>query len=156
MATEIVGNLYETISKVSIPNEPDMSEKAKLYVTILRMQIELEKQKEQIYLELNEFEKQEANNILKESVTEDFPEYLPVRDVAEILGVTPQMVRRYCADGRIDARQRIEGSGKWLIPTKQFVTHPNWNKYIQRSNKIKKQSVNIAKKIVQYLEEDED
>jgi hypothetical protein len=156
MATEIVGNLYDTISKISVPNESEISERAKRYVTILRMQMELEKQKEQIYLELNELEKQEASNILREAINVDFPEYLPVRDVAEILEVTPQMVRRYCADGRIDARQRIEGSGKWLIPTDQFITHPNWSKYVYKKSKIKKQSVNIANKLMQYLEEDVD
>jgi hypothetical protein len=156
MATEIAGNLYDAIKKVRVPNEEEISEKAKRYVTLLRMQMELEKQKEQLYLELNELEKQEATNVLKDTTTEDLPEYLPVRDVAEILEVTPQMVRRYCIDGKIDARQRIEGSGKWLIPTKQFITHPNWNKYMDKKNKIKKQSVNIANKMLQYLEEDVD
>lgn len=156
MATEIVGNLYDAISKTNVPNEAEISEKAKRYVTIVRMQMELEKQKEQIYFELDEMEKQEANTILKEISTGDFPEFLPVRDVAIILEVTPQMVRRYCVDGRINARQRMEGSGKWLIPTDQFIAHPNWKKYVQKRNKIKKQSVTIAKKIVQYLEEDAD
>lgn len=152
MATEIVGNLYDTIKKINVPNETEMSERVKYFVTIQRMQMELEKQKEQIYLELNEHEKQEANDLLRK--TAEFAEYLPVRDVAEILEVTPQMVRRYCAEGKIEARQRIEGSGKWLIPTEQFIAHPNWNKYIQKKNKIKKQSVNIANKMLQYLDED--
>lgn len=152
MATEIVENLYDTIKGTYVPNDAELSEKAKRYVTILRMQMELEKQKEQIYLELNEQEKQEANNILRKSI--DYPEYLSVRDVSDILEVTPQMVRRYCADGRIEARQRIEGSGKWLIPTDQFLTHPNWSNYIQNRNKHQKQSINIASKMLQYLEED--
>lgn len=156
MNAEIVGNLYDTIKNKSVTNESEISEGARRYVTILRMQMELEKQKEQIYLELNEFEKQEASKILKEEINGEFPEYLPVRDVAEILEVTPQMVRRYCADGRVDARQRLEGSGKWLIPTDQFITHPNWKKYSEKRKKVKKQSDNIASKMMKYLEEDVD
>ena len=152
MATEIVGNLYDTIRKMNVPNETEMSERVKHYVTIQKMQMELEKQKEQLYLELNENEKQEASDLLRKTV--EFPQYIPVREVAEILEVTPQMVRRYCTEGKIDAKQRMEGSGKWLIPTNQFIAHHNWNKYIQKKNKINNQSVNIANKIMQYLDED--
>lgn len=152
MATEIVGNLYDTIRKINVPNETKISERVEHYVTIQRLQMELEKQKEQIYLDLNESEKQEVSDLLRKTV--EFPEHLSVRDVAEILKVTPQMVRRYCTEGKIDARQRIEGSGKWIIPTGQFITHPNWNKYVQKRSKIKEQSINIASKMMKYLDED--
>jgi hypothetical protein len=156
MATELVGNLYDTISKFEVLNETDISENAKRYVAILRMQMELDKQKELIYLELDDYEKEEANNVLKKETTLDIPEFLPVRDVAQILDVTPQMVRRYCANGQIDARQRMEGSGTWFIPTEQFINHPNWTKFIQKQERQKRQSLNIADKMLRYLEEDGD
>lgn len=152
MATEILDNLYDTIRTMNVSDEDEKSEKVKQYIAILLIQKELERLIERIYLELDEDEKEEINKFF--GVTLEYPEYLPVRDVAEILEVTPQMVRRYCADGKIIARQRLKGSGTWLIPSEQFITHPNWKKYVEKKKEFKKQSTNIAEKMLQYLDED--
>lgn len=154
MAAEIIENLVDSVNDINIPAESNTSDNVKRYITILQIQKELEKQKEKVFLELNDSEKKEADNYLNKKV--QIPSYLSVRDVAQILEVTPQMVRRYCGNGKIAARQRMEGSGKWLIPADQFITHPNWNKFMEKKNTIKKQSIKIAQKMVEYIEEDMD
>ncbi|QSB49351.1 helix-turn-helix domain-containing protein [Parageobacillus toebii] len=132
-----------------------LSENARRYLELVRLSLELEKQKEKMYLALNEQEKEEVQNVLSQITEPTIPEYLTVRDVALLLDVTPQMVRRYCAEGKIDAYQRLEGSGKWTIPTAQFLHHPNWPAFLRKRQKVKNQSINIAEKMLEYLEEEE-
>jgi S-adenosylmethionine:tRNA-ribosyltransferase-isomerase (queuine synthetase) len=132
-----------------------LSENARRYLELVRLSLELEKQKEKMYLALNEQEKEEVQNVLSQITEPTIPEYLTVRDVALLLDVTPQMVRRYCAEGKIDAYQRLEGSGKWTIPTAQFLHHPSWPAFLRKRQKIKNQSINIAEKMLEYLGEEE-
>jgi predicted transcriptional regulator len=154
---EKMTTLFQKIGNSNIHAEyektPMISENARHYVELIRLSFELEKQKEKMYRELNEQEKEEVRNVLKQIMESVIPEHLTVRDVALLLEVTPQMVRRYCAEGKIDAHQRLEGSGKWIIPTAQFLNHPNWAKFIRKKEKVKNQSINIAKKMLEYLEE---
>jgi predicted transcriptional regulator len=99
--------------------------------------------------------KEVVRNILKQIISSVIPEHLTVRDVALLLEVTPQMVRRYCAEGKIDARQRLEDSGNCIIPTSQFLNHPNFTKFVRKREKIKIQSSKIAEMMLEYLEEEE-
>ncbi|KYD32968.1 helix-turn-helix domain-containing protein [Parageobacillus toebii] len=151
--------LFRTAGNSKVDDEYEktstLSENARRYLELVRLSLELEKQKEKMYLALNEQEKEEVQNVLSQITEPTIPEYLTVRDVALLLDVTPQMVRRYCAEGKIDAYQRLEGSGKWIIPTAQFLHHPNWSAFLRKRQKVKNQSINIAEKMLEYLEEEE-
>ncbi len=111
---------------------------------------------EKLYSELNDEEKEEAINFFKKIHSSEIPEYLSVREVAQLLEVTPQMVRRYCAEEKIKAFQRLEGSGSWLIESTQFLNHPGWPKFFKSKEKAKDNSVYVAEKMLDYLSEDEE
>ncbi|MBP3040272.1 helix-turn-helix domain-containing protein [Bacillaceae bacterium Marseille-Q3522] len=105
------------------------------------------------YLELSEKEKEEAKAVLKKVIGSGLPEYLSVSEVSQILNVSPQMVRRYCAEGKIIGKQRLEGSGKWLIPTEQFLSKPEFAKYIKQKEINRLKSMNAAKMMLQMIED---
>lgn len=133
-----------------------ISEKAKSYVELYRYSIELEKQKEIAYQELSGSEKQEAQNVLKKVTASNLPEFLPVSEVAMILDVSPQMVRRYCAEGKISAKQRLDDRGKWLIPTEQFLTKPEFSMYIKQKEVNRLKSIKAANTMLQMTDEDDE
>jgi excisionase family DNA binding protein len=115
------------------------------------LQEELEREKERLFLGLTPREKREVFRVLSKQY--NIPEFITVKDVSEFLGITPQMVRRHCSDGRIKALQTLEGSGKWRIQSEQFMDHPDWDKFLEKRGKIKKQSINIAEKMMEYLDD---
>lgn len=125
------------------------SQNARDFVKVIMLQNELGNEKERLYQALSEHEKKEAFEALSKQF--NMPEYITVRDAAEILGVSPQMVRRYCADGKLHGHQTLEGSGKWRLDTEQFMGKPNWDKFMEKRARIKKQSVNIANSILDNL-----
>lgn len=135
-----------------------ISENVKKYVQLLRYSIELEKQIEKAYLELDEIEKEEAKHTLREILGPELqlPKYLPVSEVAMMLNVSPQMVRRYCSEGKILARKRHQDGGKWYIPTEQFLTKPEFAKYIQQKEVNRIKSIKAAEIMLQMIDEDED
>lgn len=67
----------------------------------------------------------------------NIPDFITVRDVSEILGITPQMVRRHRSDGKLKSYQTLEGSGKWRIDAEQFMDKPSWDKFIKKRAKLK-------------------
>ncbi|KAF6512414.1 hypothetical protein TGS27_0793 [Geobacillus stearothermophilus] len=114
---------------------------------MVQQSLELEKRKKEIYSNLSDQEKQSVRHILTEMAEQTIPDDLHVRDVALLLDVTPQMVRRYCAEGKIEAYQRLGDSGKWIIPAAQFFHHPNWPSFLQMREQLKSQSIRIAEKM---------
>lgn len=158
MAIEMA-SIYDKIRDVTRQVEQaPISEKAKQYVQLLQYSIELEKQKERVYLELEESEKEEAQHVLKEIMAHELnlPRFLPVSEVAMMLNVSPQMVRRYCAEGKIVAKRRNRDARKWYIPTEQFLTMPEFVKYIQQKEVNRIKSIKAAQLMLQMIDEDED
>ncbi|WAH37732.1 helix-turn-helix domain-containing protein [Alicyclobacillus dauci] len=51
----------------------------------------------------------------------ELPEFLSTKTVSEILGITPQMVRRYCQSKEIKATRTMGLGGDWRIETKDFI-----------------------------------
>lgn len=150
MEVKEVENMPELLEKYQPVMIDDlMSQKSKEFVKITMLHEELERERERLFQELDWMEKKEAFDVISKQF--NIPEYITVRDASEILGVTPQMVRRHCSDGKIIGHQTLEGSGKWRIETEQFMGKPNWDKFIEKRAKIKKQSVNIAEKALEYL-----
>ncbi|KON66456.1 hypothetical protein AKG34_26285 [Peribacillus butanolivorans] len=136
------------------PNEEQAisSERARDYVRAMKLHEELEREKERLYQELNEVEKKEAFTVLSKQF--NIPRHVTVREASEIIGITPQMVRRHCADGKLIAQQTLEGSGKWRIETDQLMDKPNWDKFIEKRARIKNQSIKIADQKLEYLDEE--
>ena len=128
-----------------------LSRKSMDFVKVMMLQEELERERERLYQGLSEIEKKEAFEVLSKQF--NIPSFITVRDTSEILGITPQMVRRYCSDGKIKSHQTLEGSGKWRIDAEQFMDKPNWDKFIEKRAKLKKQSINIAEKVLEYLDD---
>ncbi len=132
-------------------DESIMSQKSREFVKITMLHEELERERERLFQELSWMEKKEAFDAIRKQF--NIPEYITVRDASEILGITPQMVRRHCSDGKLKAHQTLEGSGKWRIYTEQFMGKPNWDKFIEKRVKIKRQSINIADKAIEFLDD---
>lgn len=128
------------------------SERTKYFVKLSKLIEEAEREKERIYLALNENEKEEAFKILQKQY--NIPGYITVHDAAEILDVSVQMVRRYCSEGKLKATQRLKGSGKWLIETKQFMDNKKWGEFVQKRARMKEKSLKLANKMIEILDKD--
>ncbi|WP_144462987.1 helix-turn-helix domain-containing protein [Siminovitchia fortis] len=151
------GAVFKGISDAMTQFEKEnISENAKHYVHLLHQSIEIEQENEMFYLELNNDEKNEVEHVLEDIFRTRLPEYLPVTEVAQILNVTPQMVRRYCAEGKIQAKQRSENSGKWLIPTEQFLAKPEFAKYLKQKELNRMQSMKAIDLVLQGIVEEEE
>ncbi|WP_061575546.1 helix-turn-helix domain-containing protein [Heyndrickxia coagulans] len=125
------------------------SERARHYLKIIRAQETLDREKEKISALLNEEEKKEVFKALSKQF--GIPYYVNVNEAAEIMGISPQMVRRHCADGNLKASQTLHGSGKWRIEANQLMNQPNWEEYLKKRARIKLQSTNLANKMLDYL-----
>ena len=129
------------------------SDKAKYFAQISKLIDLAEAEKARIFLELNQNERNEAFTSFQKQYS--IPDHLTVYDVAEILDVSQQMVRRYCAEGKLQASQRFKNSGKWLIDSKQFMEHSNWHRFIQKRAKIQENSLKLSGKMVKIFNEGE-
>ncbi|MCR2822369.1 helix-turn-helix domain-containing protein [Lederbergia panacisoli] len=156
MGTEMVSRYLSNERVKNLANEDKISDSARHYVNLLFQSMEVEKLKEMAYLELRENEKIEVQQLLKHTFESSLPVYLPVTEVSQILGVSPQMVRRYCAEGKIKAKQRLGETGQWLIPTEQFVSKPEFTKYLYQKEINRKKSIKAAEIMLQMIDEDEE
>ncbi|ALS79613.1 DNA-binding protein [Planococcus kocurii] len=129
------------------------NKRVKEYVQLMRIAEEVEREIKRRTNELGEDEKQEAFEVLSQEY--NIPQYVTVRDAADIMGISPQMVRRHCADGKMSAQQTFEGSGKWQIETQQLMDKPNWERFIEKRARIKNQSVGLADEVLKNLQDEE-
>ncbi|WP_353949103.1 helix-turn-helix domain-containing protein [Sporolactobacillus sp. Y61] len=121
------------------------------YMKLCKIIRELDTLKRQYFNRLSDVEKDEVFN--KQLADENIPRFLPVRDVAMMLDISPQMVRRYCADGHIKAHQRFKNHGNWLIEASQFAGHPNWNRYVTQRKVDNEKNIKMAEVMLDGLEE---
>ena len=129
------------------------NKRVKEYVQLMRIAEEVEREIKRRTSELGEDEKLEAFEALSQEY--NIPQYVTVRDAADIMGISPQMVRRHCADGRLSALQTFEGSGKWRIEAQQLMDKPNWERFIEKRARIKKQSLGLADEVLKNLQDKE-
>ncbi|MGE7843199.1 helix-turn-helix domain-containing protein [Lysinibacillus sp. NPDC093712] len=81
------------------------------------------------------------------------PKKIGVSDAAKILGVSPQMIRRHCANGKLSAQQTFEGSGKWTISVdEKITTAPYWNEFITALRDRQSQSLELIKSLKEATE----
>lgn len=79
----------------------------------------------------------------------NLPAYLSVRDVSVMLDVTPQMVRRYCANGDIEAKRRLGSKGQWMIHTEQFIGSQDLENLLRKQDDIKQDNITMIKNILE-------
>ncbi|WP_255290210.1 helix-turn-helix domain-containing protein [Bacillus cereus] len=141
------------------------------YVKVLKLADELSQMQQHLYKELSEAEKNEIkvvmsktelNNDPEHLATQDvakgaevyeMPEYLTTQDVAKMLHISPQMVRRYCASGEIEATQRMGGTGAWLIETSQYLNHPGLRNVLAAKEEKRQKSLGLAKSMLELINE---
>lgn len=145
-------NLLDNI-KPRPSDEAIKNKRVKEYVQLMRMAQEVERELKRRTNELGEDEKQEAFEALSQEY--NLPPYVTVSDAADIIGVSQQMVRRHCSEGKLLAKQTFEGSGKWRIETKQLMDQPNWERFIEKRARIKNQSLGFADEMLNQLQEEE-
>lgn len=145
-------NLLDNV-KPRPSDEMIKNKRVKEYVQLMRIAEEVEREIKRRTSELGEDEKQEAFEALSQEY--NIPQYVTVRDAADIMGISPQMIRRHCADGRLAAQQTFEGSGKWRIEAKQLMDKPNWERFIEKRARIKTQSLGLADEVLGNLQEEE-
>lgn len=133
------------------PNEEQAihSENAKTFVKIMKLHEELERERTRIFSELTKEEKEEAFAVIKKTFS--IPEYVTVKDAAEIVGVSAQMIRKYCSEEKFKSKQSMPGSGKWRIETSQLMDYPGWNEFVGKRIRIKNQSLKIADYMVNNI-----
>ncbi|MED4183584.1 helix-turn-helix domain-containing protein [Priestia megaterium] len=109
----------------------------------IRMTLEEKKMLEQIF-----------NVAVEEKSSEQAEpeEYLTVRDVAKLLGISPQMVRRHCANNNIVSWRTAGEKGEWRIDIDQYRSNPSYSKRLEtvldqvRNRKERKQNLISAVK----------
>ncbi|HEU4963583.1 MAG TPA: helix-turn-helix domain-containing protein [Bacilli bacterium] len=104
----------------------DMSEeeqKAVQYLLAKMMGVSLEPDDHPI-------DRESIDALLSHATTE--PEYLTTLDVAKILGISPQLVRRYCQDGTIPAWRTLGNRGEWRIDVAYYQDHPGYRQFLRQ------------------------
>ncbi len=128
--------------------------KIKNYVNLISIVDELNEIKERLFEELTEDEKYTIDTMMESVIRNDsvvMPKYLKVRDVAEILDLPTQEVRKECAEGKLICLERQKGSHMWLIETSQFIGHPNLNKVLEKKEENRKKSLKFVKSMIQLI-----
>ncbi|WP_133299579.1 hypothetical protein [Bacillus sp. V59.32b] len=93
--------------------------------------------------------------IFKNDKVDEVPQYLSVKEVSILTGLTPQIVRRHCANGKYAAYQPGGGNGTWHIESAQFRTYPNWLDFLQKRDELFSNSQQVAKLALQLWDESE-
>ncbi|MBS2967565.1 hypothetical protein J9317_02100 [Metabacillus sp. KIGAM252] len=104
------------------------SESARAYLKMLKLERELKK-------EIKEFsQKLQKDEIQSISQYFNVPKYLTVREVANLTGVSQQIVRRHCASEKYKGYQASGANGTWHIESEQFNELPGFMDFISKRN----------------------
>lgn len=132
------------------------SERLRLRASIGRAVNRLKEMEKEIDLDLTDEDIQLIHKYaLPENALETVPEHLTVAEVAQLIEVSPQMVRRKCMTGEILAHRTLNGKGKWRIPAKQFMTHPRFEELVMKYQLLRESSEKLASNMVKLAEKDE-
>ncbi|CAH0346551.1 hypothetical protein [Bacillus sp. CECT 9360] len=147
----------EILNKVKLSETEERSiptDRAKKYVKIRKLEEEIAREKS-VLEELSAEEIAAIEDIFKKDIVDEVPQYLSVKEVSMLTGLTPQIVRRHCANRKYAAYQPGGGNGTWHIESSRFRTYPNWLDFIQKRNELFSNSQQVAKLAVQLWDEDE-
>lgn len=107
--------------------------------------------------ELSEEEELAVKELTKDLIVDDVPEYISVKEVAWLTGLSPQIVRRHCAKHKYIAYQPSGENGTWYIESDQFRSFPNWEEFLQVRTEMLKRSQHTNKLAFQlWYETDND
>ncbi|MBP1994672.1 hypothetical protein [Paenibacillus eucommiae] len=90
--------------------------------------------------------------IEREEAEQPIPEFLTVRDVSLITGLAPQVVRRHLQNGKYEGFQNAGENTTWNVYPTQFLTHPNWQKFLKEKDKGFEHSKQVANLALELLE----
>lgn len=135
------------------------SEKARKLAKLRNLELQTRKEIELLSSELNaeEVKTVEATFIKKEEeLIDDVPKYLSAAEVAGIMGISPQMVRRNCVSGKYQGYQPSGSNGIWFINSNTFRNDPkeNWADFISRRNDMYARSKESAELALKLLDEE--
>lgn len=132
------------------------SERAKKYAKLSVLELEIMREKEELEEQLTVEEKKSVETALKESQQYfSIPQYFSVREVAMLTGLSPQVIRRHCANKKFNAFQATGQNGTWYIESEQFRDHPEWNTFIQKRNNLFIRSKRVAEAAQKLWDETE-
>jgi len=161
MEKKLMDTLFQMIEddpqfKVIETTKDLTSDRLRLRASISRAVNRLKEMEKALDIELTDEDIQLIHKYaLPENALETVPEHLTVAEVAELIEVSPQMVRRKCMTGEILAHRTLNGKGKWRIPAKQFMTHPRFEELVMKYQIVRTSSDELASNMVKFAEENE-
>ncbi|WP_138754539.1 hypothetical protein [Paenibacillus sinopodophylli] len=90
--------------------------------------------------------------IERDEAVHPIPEFLTVRDVSLITGLAPQVVRRHLQNKKYEGFQNAGENTTWHVYSTQFLTHPNWQKFLKEKDKGFENSKQVANLALELLE----
>ena len=134
------------------------SEKAKKLARLRNLERQTRKEIEKIKSELSQEEVQMVEDTFSEEDTQidDVPEYLSVSEVAAITGLSPQIIRRHCSNGKFQGYQPSGPNGIWYVKSDTFRKSPefDWNEFISKRNEMFARSKKVANISLELQDED--
>jgi len=122
-------------------------EKTRELAKLRNLEIQVRKEIEQLTPLLSEEELNKVEETLvDDKITDDVPKYLSVAEIAGIMDISPQMVRRNCVSGKYQGYQPSGSNGIWFINSDTFRNGPKkeWIDFISRRNDLLSRSKEVA------------
>lgn len=156
-----MGKILELIEQNEDIEQSTSSDNIKSYMRLVKISEEIENRKKDLFEKMTTEEQVKLAlvkpNVSTEQNVEKEKSFLSVTDVSSILGVSPQMVRRYCQERKLIAQQRF--NGQWFIEEEQFSTDPKlipyWKRFCEKEDEHLKLDKEIATTILDILDKED-
>ncbi|MGL4820147.1 MAG: hypothetical protein ACRC5C_09220 [Bacilli bacterium] len=113
------------------------TEPAKKYARLLNLEMKLHQAKAELVQEMSTEELRRVEETVNDMSFDDVPKYLSVAEVAAILSISPQMVRRNCANGKYKGFQPSGTNGIWFVSSDTFrKDEQTWRAFIEKRNEM--------------------
>ncbi|MGM8216809.1 hypothetical protein ACLIA0_14830 [Bacillaceae bacterium W0354] len=149
--------MSKILEQIPLSHEQDQrisGEKARRFARIRNLEKQLQREKALLMKDLSEEEVNLVEEILNDNIIDDVPKYMSVAEVALITGLSPQMVRRNCANGKYEAFQPSGSNGIWFIKSDTFRKDSRmWKEFIQRRNELFAKSNEVARDAITLQDE---
>lgn len=135
--------LFDDVELSPFEEEHVKTADSRAYLKLHKLHEELERKKESIFNGMSEEEREMVYAAIQQKPVK-VPEYIKVADAARIIGVSPQMIRKYCSEGKLNAQQSMPGSGRWKIKASELMHYPGWNDFIERKKSTREKTKELA------------
>ncbi|MGY0691926.1 hypothetical protein ACW2QC_03935 [Virgibacillus sp. FSP13] len=146
----MVFNLALILKQVPLKPEQEKvitSEQVKTYIKMAILEQKIQKDKNELSKTLTKKEKQSIDAYF------NVPKYLTVREVSNLTGLSQQIIRRHCANGKYKGYQASGQNGTWHVESEQFTNLPNWIEFIAKRAEEFEQTKTAARLAQKLLEE---